>query len=152
MPGTGIDEVTETMEKVSEEATAETLFVMDAGINDVRKTRSEELLDKYRKLFQQQKTKSNIMISGVFPRVLANDLFYSKAFSLNSRLRNLCKYNGVEFVDMRNDFYNRTGLYHTDGLDLSAVGAARFRRLLKEAVHSYWAKNDTGSSTTVTSQ
>ena len=153
MPGAGIDDVTEMTDKVSEEATADTLFVIHAGTNDVRKTRSEELLDKYRKLIQQYKTKSNnIMISGVLPRVAADDLFYSKAFSLNNRLRNLCKDQGVEFVDMWNDFYNRTGLYHTDGLHLSAVGAARFGRLLSEAVRGFWAKNGAASGTTVTAQ
>ncbi len=138
MPGPDIGDVTEMMEKVSEEATAETIFVIHAGTNDVSKTRSEELLDKYRKLIQQYKEKSsNIMISGVLPRVAADDLFYSKAFSLNSRLLNLCKNHGVEFVDMRSDFYNRTGLYHTDGLHLSAVRAAWFGRLLNEEVRSY---------------
>ncbi len=153
MPGAGIDDVTEMMEKVSEEATAETLFVIHAGTNDVHKTRSEELLDKYRKLIQQYKTKSNnIMISGVLPCVAADDLFYSKVFIRNSRLRNLCKDHGVEFVDMWNDFYNRTGLYHTDGLHLSAAGAAGFGRLLSEGVRSYWTKNDTGSGITVTAQ
>ncbi len=99
MAGAGIDDVTEMMEKVSEEATAETLFVIHAGTNDVRKRRSEELLDKYRKLIQQYKTKYN-NISGVLPRVESDDLFYSKAFNLNSRLRNLCKDHGVEFGDM----------------------------------------------------
>ena len=153
MPGAGIDDVTDMMDKVSEEATADTLFVIHAGTNDVRKTRSEELLDKYRKLIQQYKTKSNnIMISGVLPRVAADDLFYSKAFSLNSRLRNLCKDQGVEFLDMWNDFYNQPGLYHRDGLHLSAVGAARFGRLLSAATRSFWAKNGTGSGTTVTAQ
>ncbi len=106
MSGADIDDVTEMMDKMSKEATADTLFVIHAGTNDVRKTRSEELLDKYRKLIQQYTTKSNIMIPGVLPRVAADDLFYSKAFSLNSCLRNLCKEHGVEFVDMWNDFYN----------------------------------------------
>ena len=148
MPGAGIDDVTVMKDKVSEEATADTLFVIHAGTNDVRKTRSEELLDKYRKLIQQYKTKSsNIMISGVLPRIAADDLFYSKAFSLNSRLRNLCKDHGVEFVDMWNDFYNQNGLFHTDGLHLSAVGAARFGRLLSESVRRFWAKNGTSSVT-----
>ena len=146
MLGAGIDDVTEMMDKVSKEATSDTLFVIHAGTNDVRKTRSEELLDKYRKLIQQYKTKSNnILISGVLPRVAADDLFYSKAFSLNNRLRNLCKDQGVEFVDMWNEFYNRSGLFHSDGLHLLAVGADRFGRLLSEAVRSFWAKNGAGS-------
>ncbi len=153
MPGAGIDDVTEMMDKVSEEATADTLFVIHAATNDVRKARSEEMLDKYRKLIQQYKTKSNnIMISGVLPTVAGDDLFYSKAFSVNSRLRNLCKDHGVEFVNMWNDFYDRTGLYHTNGLHLSAVGTARFGRLLSEAVRNYLAKNVTGPGTTVATQ
>ncbi len=54
MPGAGIDDVTEMMEKVSEEATAETLFVIHAGMNDVRKTQSHELLDKYCKVTEDK--------------------------------------------------------------------------------------------------
>ena len=151
MPGAGIDDVTNMMDQVSEEASAESLFVIHTGTNDVRKTRSEELLDKYRKLIQQYKTKSkNIMISGVLPRISADDVFYSKAFSLNSRLRNLCKDHGVEFVDMWNDFYNQADLFHSDGLHLSSVGAARFGRLLSGAVRKFWAKNVAGSVATET--
>ncbi len=115
--GAGIDDVTEMMDKMAEEATADTLFVIYAGTKDIRKTRSEVLLDKYRKLIQQYKAQSNnIMISGVLPRVAADDLICSKALNLNSRLRNFCKDHGVEFVDMWNDFYNRTGLYHAKGV------------------------------------
>ena len=131
MPGVGIDDVTDIMDKVSEDATNESLFVIHAGTNDILKTRSEKLLDKYRKLIQQYKTKSNnIIISDVLPRIATEDLFYSKAFSLNNRLHNLCKDNGVEFVN----FYNQTGLFHSDGLHLLGVGAARFDKVVNEAV------------------
>ena len=80
------------------------------------------------------------------------DLFYNKVFSLNNGLRNLCKDNGVEFVNMWNDFYNRTGLFHSDGLYLSAVGDARFGRLVNEAVRSFWLKNVVSSEATVTAE
>ncbi len=46
------------------------------------------------------------MISGVLPRIAADNGFYSKAFSLNNRLETLCKEHGIEFVNMWNDFYN----------------------------------------------
>ena len=146
MPGAGVDDVTSLFDQVSEEATNESLFVLHTGTNDVRKTRSEELLDRYRKLIQQYKTKSsNIMISGVLPRISADNVFFSKAFSLNNRLENLCKEHGIEFVNMWNEFYNKTLLFKEDGLHLSPVGAARFGRLLNEAVRRFWAKNG-GSS------
>ena len=153
LPGAGVDDVTGVLDQVSEEATAESLFVIHTGTNDVRKTRSEELLNKYRRLIQQYKTKSsNIIISGVLPRISADNIFYSKAFSLNNRLQSLCREQGVVFVDMWNDFYNKTGLFQNDGLHLSAVGAARFGRLLNEAVRSFWAKNGTGVDATETTR
>ena len=153
LPGAGVDDVTDVLDQVAGEATAESLFVIHTGTNDVQKTRSEELLDKYRRLIQQYKTKSsNIIISGVLPRISADNVFYSKAFSLNNRLQSLCKEQGVEFVDMWNDFYNKAGLFLNDGLHLSAVGAARFGRLISEAVRSYWAKNGTGTDATETTR
>ncbi len=46
-PCQGIGDVTNMMGQVFEEATAESLLVIRAGTNDVRKTWSEKLLDKY---------------------------------------------------------------------------------------------------------
>ncbi len=40
--------------------------------------------------------------------------FYSKAFSLNNCLKTLCREQGVELVDMWNDFYNQRG-FGNDG-------------------------------------
>ena len=92
------------------------------------------------------------MISGVLPRISADNLFYSKAFSLNNRLQSLCREEGIEFIDMWNDFYRQTGLFQSDGLHLSAVGAARFGRLLSKAVRSFWAKNVAGPDITETAR
>ncbi len=62
------------------------------------------------------------MISGVIPRIAADNGFYSKAFSLNNRLETLCKEHGIEFVNMWNDFYSKPGLFKEDGLHLSPWG------------------------------
>ena len=151
MPGAKVDDVTDVIDQIAKDATDKTLFVIHAGTNDVKKTRSEELLNKYRSLIQQYKTKSsNIMISGVLPRISAGNLFYSKAFSLNNRLQSLCREQGVEFVNMWNDFYSQAGLFQSDGLHLSDVGAARFGRLLNEAVRNFWRKNWAGPDVTET--
>ncbi len=75
----------------------------------------------------------------------ADRVFYSKVFILSNRLESFCKENGIEFVNMWSDFYNKTGLFKEDGLRLSSVGAARFRRVLSEAVGKFWVKNG-GSS------
>ncbi len=76
MSGKGINDITDMMDEMSEEATANSLFVIHAGTNDVRKRRSEELLYKYHKLIQQYKIKSsNILIADVLPRIEAKPLF-----------------------------------------------------------------------------
>ncbi len=46
---------------------------------------------------------------------------------------------------MWNDFYNKPGLFKEDVLHLSPVGAAKFGRLLSEAVRKFWTENG-GSS------
>ncbi len=81
------------------------------------------------------------MVSGVLPRIAADNGFYSTAFSLNNRLETLCKEHGIEFVNMWNDFYNKPGLFKEDGLHLSPVGSARFGRFLSKAVRKFWTKN-----------
>ncbi len=99
-------------------------------------------MDKYRKLIQQYKTKPiKIIISGVLPRIAADNVLYSKAFSLNNCLEILCKEHGIKFVNMCNNFYNWTGMPKEDGLHLPPVGGARFGRLLREAVRRFLSKN-----------
>ncbi len=92
-------------------------------MNDVMTTQSEELLDKYRRLIQQYKSKSpNILISGVLPRTWAESDFFSKAFSLNNRLQTLCRQLDVEFFNAWDNFYGQRELFHKDGLHLSPSG------------------------------
>ena len=151
VPGAGVNDITNVIDQVSVEANEKTLFVIHTGSNDIKKLRSEELLNRYRKLIQQYKTKSrNIMLSGVLPRIDADNVFYSKAFSLNNRLQTLCKEQGIEYVNMWNDFYKQSGLFQKDGLHLSGVGAARYGRLLNEAVRGFWSKNGVETDATET--
>ena len=53
---------------------------------------------------------------------------------------------------MWNDFYKQSGLFQSDGLHLSAVGAARYGRLLNEAVRDFWTKNGAGTDATETAR
>ena len=143
MPGGGINDIIAAREEVTDGASKDTLFIMHVGTNDVKKTRSEELLQKYRELIEQYKMKSrNIMISGILPRISAENVFYSKAFSLNSRLNSLCRKEGVTFINTWDHFFNKPELFAKDGLHLNCVGAARFGRLLNEEVREFWSKNE----------
>ena len=137
-----MDDVTAAVNAVSSEAPANTTYVIHLGTNDVQRTRSEELLDKYRKMMRAYKEKSNkVIVSGVIPRSQASSRFYAFASSLNRRLANLCREENVGFVSTWDNFYHDSSLFSDDGLHLSPIGAARFGRLLDGAVRDYRAKN-----------
>ena len=129
MPGGGIDDIIAAREEVTNGASKDALYIFHVGTNDIQKTRSEELLNKYRNLIKQYKMKSrNIIISGILPRMSAESVFYSKAFSLNSRLNSLCKQEGVSFINTWDHFYQKSELFSNDGLHLNCVGSARLGR------------------------
>ena len=147
MPGVRLEYIA----AVCEEATSDsnnnnnTLVVLHAGTNDVLHTRSEELLNKYKKLIQAFKTKKNnknIIISGILPRIRATGSFYDKAFSTNNRLKTLCSQEGVDFINMWDDFYGKDELFSGDGLHLNAIGSARFGRLISSKLSLYRQKNE----------
>ncbi len=48
-----IDDVTAVLEEIFHQATNDSLFVIHTGTNDIMTPRSEELLDKYRRLIPQ---------------------------------------------------------------------------------------------------
>lgn len=144
IPGAGLDDIVEAYDDTTKDASEKTLFVIHAGSNDVMRTRSEELMEKYRKMIQHYKNKSrNIIISGILPKIDAPDLFYDKAFSTNSRLKSLCLKEEVEFINLWDHFYNQHILFSKDGTHLNSVGSARMGRLLHEAVRSHGSKNAT---------
>ena len=63
------------------------------------------------------------------------------ATSMNRRLANLCGEESVGFVDTWDSFFYDRSLFEEDGVHLNDVGAARFGRLLNDAVEKYRSKN-----------
>ena len=135
IPGGGVDDVAAAVEEVCRQAPQNAAYVIHVGTNDVaNRTGSEALLKKYRQLIRTYKTKSNrILISGILPRRNAGHRFLSVATSTNRRLVNLCREEGVGFINTWDHFYYDDSLF-SDGVHLNQVGAARFGRLLDDAV------------------
>lgn len=141
IPGAGVEDVIASLDEVSNLAPANTTYVVHVGSNDVLNTRSEELMSKYKRLIRSFKDKSrNVIISGIIPRVSANQQFFNFASSTNRRLSNLCREEDIGFIDTWDHFYYDHSLFTRDGVHLNQVGAARFGRLLNDAVQEY-AKN-----------
>ena len=148
MPGASLQDITAAIEDTTNDTTNNTLYVIHAGTNDVQRTRSEELMEKYREMIRKYKTKtSNLIISGILPRIDADTRFYNIAFSTNNRLKDLCQQENVEFLNMWDDFYNNHHLFQRDGLHLNPVGAARMGRLIHEKVCLFRSKNARAAGT-----
>ncbi|XP_063857228.1 uncharacterized protein LOC135098765 [Scylla paramamosain] len=65
MPGGRLDDITAACDEAACGSNNNTLFIIHAGTNDVENTRSEELMEKFKKMIQRFKTKSNnIIVSG----------------------------------------------------------------------------------------
>ena len=142
--GATVDDMTAVCDTVTEKADENTVIMIHAGTNDVQSTRSEELLEKYKRMIKRYKekvTEKNIVISGILPRKFGGRSFFSKAFSTNNRLKTLCMEENVNFVNFWDDFYFNKLLFCDDGLHLNDWGAARFGRLLCNELSALRAKN-----------
>lgn len=145
MPGAGVSDISQSLDEVMSDTTDVTnnpLLLVHVGTNDVKRSRPEELIDRYRTLIQRLKSKSkNVIISGILPRIRADWRFYSKALAVNKLLNSLCSQEGITFVNLWKSFARQQDMFAKDGLHLSAIGSARFGRLMDEAVCSFWSKN-----------
>lgn len=101
-----------------------------------------DLLNKYWGMFQQYNV-NKLVISRILPRTGAKCSFYSKAFSTNNRLKFLCLYENVDYINIWDGFYIKSFLFQNDGLQLNSYGAACLGRLLSDQVSLYRKKNNT---------
>ncbi|ORD93318.1 hypothetical protein ECANGB1_208 [Enterospora canceri] len=149
MPGGRLDDITAACDEATSQVNTNTLLIIHAGTNDVMNTRSEELLERYRKLIRRYKCKTNkIILSGILPRSSAPIAFFNRAFSTNNRLKSICTDEGIDFINCWDDFYNKPFLFKDDGLHLNQVGAARLGRLLNDKVSDFRRKNSIQPRTT----
>jgi len=147
-PGAKINDIIAARDDVTTGSDENSLLVIHVGTNDVKASRSEELMEKYKRMIQHYKEKSNnIVVSGILPRLNESDAFYNKAFSTNNRLKSLCAQEGVDFANFWDNFYYAHHLFELDGVHLNPVGAARFGRLLCNQVSQFRRKNSTRQPT-----
>ena len=141
-PGAKIDDITDELKVIMEKEKQDSLYIVHVGTNDVKTTSSESLIAKYRQMISTLKEKrTNFIVSGILPRLNAENQFYNKAFSTNDRLKSLCSEENVEFINLWNHFYDERSLFNRDGVHLNPVGSARFGRLLNDVVEANKTKN-----------
>ncbi len=70
VPGAGVNGIIATRDSVTTGSDDNTLFILPIGTDDVKANRSEELMEKYKRLIHQYKEKSNnIVVSAILPRM-----------------------------------------------------------------------------------
>ncbi len=123
-PGATVNDIT-ARDDVLAWSDDNTLLILHIGKNDIKASRSEELMEKYKRLIQQYKEKlNNIIMSGILLRMNESDAVYTKAFSTNNRRNLLCALENVKFANFWDNFYNAHHRYQFDGVHLNSVGAA----------------------------
>ena len=144
-PGAGVDDIKNSVDDFSENASEGCAYVVHVGTNDITKFRSEELIAKYKDLMRRLKNKSKkIIFSGIIPRFGRQSHFrnfHDRAIYINNALKSLCKDEGIGFADNWTNFANRQDLFQQDGVHLNSVGAARLGRLLNNSL-SFLAQTD----------
>ncbi len=101
------EDIEAAKDSVTDRATKDTLFVIHASTNDVQLTRTEDLLAKYRQVIRRYREKSrHIIVSGILPRINAFAGFQSRAYSVNTKLRQPCENEAVVFTSAWEHFYD----------------------------------------------
>ena len=118
------------------------MFTYLVGTNNVRTGRSEDIVQKYKALINKlRESRRRSVICGLIPRYDVDTLTLSRMLGINSRLQDLCRKEGVMYVDVWDHFNKDRTLYGKDGLHLSCVGKARLGRVLDENIRVEMERN-----------
>ena len=139
LPGTRIEHVTESVEKIVGRGKGGTILV-HVGTNNADKEGTTAIVDKYRNLLKKTKEArvGQVILSGILP-VFGNRIDgyrNSKRMAINGMMKRLGKEEDVGYVGLWDSFVGKEDMYVRDGLHLSGTGAAVFAEGLSGAVTS----------------
>ena len=83
----------------------------------------------------KEKTDNGIII-GLLPRRNVSHYAQSKAIGINNRLHQICKQNGVSFLNLWEKFIENGKMYQRDGTHFNDKGKKAFGNLLNEKVRN----------------
>ena len=126
-----------------------TVLSIDASTNDIMNTTSQELLEKYKRMIQRYKCRSNKMIiSGILHRSSAPNT----TFSTKCRLKSICTDKVIDFINCWDEFNNKNFLFLNDDLHFNPIEADWLGQLLSNKVSDFsfsYVDNITGRITNV---
>lgn len=141
LPGAGIQKVNDTIALLPENSGE---IVVHVGTNELTtkhkgkitmNRNSEEVISKFSKLLKSLASRQHqCYVVGVLPRIGVGGELTSRMVGLNDRLKGLCDYAGVLYIDLWDHFHLKRHFFRDDGLHLSAAGSKLYGRLVDEYV------------------
>jgi len=135
-PGAQVKDVRDRLEGVMRGSGEGATVIVQVGVNDVGKNNTEETMKAYRALIGSLAgSRKRGVVTSILPMVHASMEWYSRAIGLNTRVANICKELGVQFLDLWGEFWGRTEMFALDGLHLSKKGVELLSNRYEEALN-----------------
>ena len=132
-PGKGVDWLAQEVHNLSL-GSREDVVVTHVGTNDLRRMRQDELTQRYESVVRSLREKTDkVLVTSVLPRPRDGAAGVELVRTINRSLQTMCDRAGAQYVDLYPHFDGVRGIFR-DGLHLNGWGAARFGRLLNQAV------------------
>ena len=98
-PGARIEDIEEEIKQLEDREDRHLVVV--TGTNNIQMGRSEELMNKYKKLIDTCKNKRNraITIVGIPSRYDLTNVQNSRRIGVNQRVQRLCEASGIKFME-----------------------------------------------------
>ena len=132
-PGKGVDWLAQEVCDLSL-GSRDDVVVMHVGPNDLRLMRQDELIQRYESVVQSLREKTDkVLVTSVLPLPRDSAAGVELVRTISWSLRTTCDRAGAKYVDLYPHINGAPGIFR-DGLHLNGWGAARYGRLLNQAV------------------
>lgn len=139
IPGGRIEHITNAIKKETPTSKNQCI-VANVGSCDAfskARVRSADIVNKYRNMITEIKNKSNRgIVVGIYPRFGVDNYSLSRAIGINQSLKNICKQEKVDYIDVWDSFYCKKELYRQDGIHLSTQGVGRLSSIINRQIYS----------------
>ena len=132
-PGKGVEWLNQQVEAFTPKD-RDSAIITAVGTNDLTQKRPLELVQRYEQAIRNLRSKSDrVLVCAVLPRPRDGASPNNMVRQVNRHLKDMCGRTGAVYLDVHPHFDASPGAFR-DGLHLSGWGAARFGRLVHQAV------------------
>lgn len=136
-PGASVNDIKSAALRLSDQCSSVSTLVIEAGVNDIKKQRSEELKVDFARLVDSLlDTGKQVIVSGPLPSPCFGDIKFSRLRQLHIWQKSYCMRKSIPFVDNFAAFLNRPSLFKRDGLHPNLDGSRLLASNIRLTLHS----------------